>query len=279
MADSTNKEVQKANELLSQHPDVQNSAGKYFTFDKNPVVRETWPQGDVQQPTLNPNEVTGQDLHDLGGYAIGVLDPRVLASDKDVAYEEAARKAVDEKDGGRYAGRLNSKMIDLVITAMEQLKPKAQKIEDLNTKITDMAKAGLEADGKGEDLAAEQGLYLEPMMVEPSVGKTAAGIMDLKGVAQHARRDNSLQKITQEARKLSDANADRLTDVIKAVEKGTKGKTKVVPPVKPKPGKKKAAELVAMIDKVAASLQKAGHLKLASELDVVSNTLESLGEV
>jgi hypothetical protein len=275
MAEKVDKDVEKANELLKKHPDLTGGAAHLFTFDKNPVIQETVPHGDATQPGLNPNEITGKDLLDIAGYAIGILEPRIMAVNPAQAYEDAAQRAIVERNDGMYAGRLGSKMVDLVLQAMEQQKPKLEKAPDMNTKVMDFAKNGLKAEGVGELVAAPQSLYIEPILHEAAVSskgaveiKTAAkkkGLLGLSDLAQHARKDNSLQKITQEARSLSNANSGRVSEVIKAVQKGMKGKG----------GKKEAsADLVAQLDRIASQLESTGLSALAARVDTVSNSLD-----
>jgi hypothetical protein len=270
----------KKEDILDQHPEFLEKARSLFNYDKTPVVQESVPRGDATQPTLNPNEVTNEDLEALAKYAAGIVDPRIQAADRGAAIDDAVLRAIDEKDDGRYSHRISATTSMLIRNKVDDLlKKNAGDPGNLNDKMHEAAKAGQAAEIP-ENKPVESTTYEEPRIQDPQSENNGP-----KPYSKEAGKKDTLAplvgtKPTQTAKKnlktevsqMSTTEKKNLGAVLQAV-------APKAPAAKKPAGKKsgKSAALVAALDKLAGELQAKGLVRLASELDTVSNTLEQQG--
>lgn len=125
MADN-NKKVVKPSEkkmvqnLLMNHPEVTNNARHLFRNENGrTIIEDRVPRGDPDRKTVGQpfcqSDLTDADLRDLAKYATEIIDEGILRYDEKTAKEDALHRAIDQKDGGKYAGKVNAVTYNLLI--------------------------------------------------------------------------------------------------------------------------------------------------------------------
>lgn len=276
--DEDSKPTAKEKKVMKDHAEFIDgvlNANKFFTYDKTPVVESPVKNPDNEQLTLNTDEVTGKDILGLATYAASILDPRVAQGPGGLsgALMDAVLRAVAEKDEGKYAGRLSSSTMDLVVAQAEKLagKKAMPKSENQNEKYIAMAEEGQKADPAEGVTEQEVGTYVEPRIEEDATIERPAPRMTSKEAAT---------KKTEE--KPMPAEKDSVVEQLVGVGEATKGKSesakknevskmfKKLPVAVRKNLKKTASDL----DAIASQLEEKGLPQLAAQIDVVSNTLD-----
>ena len=267
----------KRNEdILHDHPEFLEKARALFTYDKTPVIQETVPRGDVQQPTMNPGEITSDDVNGLAEYAVKAVDPRIQESDRAAAVEDAVLRAINEKDGGRFSGRVSAVTAKLISTRVEELLKKAPaKSENLNEKMMAMAQKGGKEESSPAD-PAQTSVYDEARIEDkPSdnkgpkaMGKEAGKVDDVVKALGTKLTKNQANSVKTKASQEGSISK-------KTIEQNLEAVAPKAAPAAPKKSKK-ASEILALLDKVASQVEEAGLKHLAAQIDVVSNTLEGM---
>lgn len=126
MSKSKGKSTPKREDsLLETHPEVTNNARGYFRHENGKVIvedrvgrgdQDPWKAG---QP-MNQGDLTDDDLKGLAIYAIDLVDPILKKYDERVAIEDAVYRAIGEKDGGKYAGKVNATTSCLIADYVEK---------------------------------------------------------------------------------------------------------------------------------------------------------------
>lgn len=269
--------------IMEKHPEfikgVMN-AGSYFTFDKTPVIDPAVENPNQElEPTMNPNEITGKDIIGLATYAAGIIDPRVAVGPggKGGALLDCVLRAVAEKDDGKFAGRLSSPTIDLVVAQTEKLLGTRAivKPENQNNKYMNMAEKGQTADPAGEGETAEISKYNEPRIEEDATIERPVP----RTTNKEASVDVEAKKDAEEAPAPKPTLVERLTGLGGSMKNRSPGAMAqaVQKVVRSEPVKSRAllTKASGLLDSVASQLEDLGLLHLATELDVVSNSLDS----
>ncbi len=123
MADKKDKPSAKslAKGMLLNHPEVLNSARHLFRNQNGQtIVEDRVPRGDpkredVGQP-FNVYDLNETDLRELAKYATDIVDEGILRYDERTAYEDALHRAINEKDNGKYAGKVNSNTYAVILS-------------------------------------------------------------------------------------------------------------------------------------------------------------------
>jgi hypothetical protein len=125
MAEKAKKSVKPAEKkmvqnLLLKHPEVVNNARHLFRNENGrTIVEDRVPRGDADRKTVGQpfcnGDLTDTDLRDLAKYATEIIDEGILRYDEKIAHEDALHRAIDQKDGGKYAGKVNSVTYGLLL--------------------------------------------------------------------------------------------------------------------------------------------------------------------
>ena len=270
--------------IMEKHPEfikgVMN-AGSYFTFDKTPVIDPAVENPNQElTPTLNPNEITGKDIIGLATYAAGLIDPRVAVGPggKGGALLDCVLRAVAEKDDGKYAGRLSSPTMDLVVSQTEKLLGTRAivKPENQNNKYMNMAEKGHTADPAGEGETAEISKYDEPRIEEDATierpvprttNKEASVEVEAKKEGEEtapAPKPTLVERLTGLGGEMKNRSPGAMAQAVKKVVRSEPAKSRTL-----------LTKASSTLDAVAAQLEELGLKHLATELDIVSNSLDA----
>jgi hypothetical protein len=121
-------EKKMVNNILLKHPEVLHSVRNLFRNENGrTIVEDRVPRGDpdrkgVGQPFCQA-DLTDPDLRNLAKYASGILDEHLLKYDEKTAHEDALHRAINELEGGKYAGKVNTNTFNLILSTMEKRKP------------------------------------------------------------------------------------------------------------------------------------------------------------
>jgi hypothetical protein len=118
--------------VLLKHPEVLNNARHLFRNENGTtIVEDRVPRGDPDRKTIGQPfcqaDLTDADLRDLAKYASEIIDEGILRYDEKTAYEDALHRAIDQKDGGKYAGKVGAVTYGLILSSMS--KKKASPVE------------------------------------------------------------------------------------------------------------------------------------------------------
>lgn len=121
----------KEKELLNEHPEVTRNAQDYFNHENGEtIIQDRVPRGDANPYSspmpMNQGDISNDDLRGLAVYAKDIIDPVLYRYDEKTAARDALTRAVYEKDGGKYSGRLNANTFNLVLGYMEEDLPKTK---------------------------------------------------------------------------------------------------------------------------------------------------------
>lgn len=254
----------QADKLMAGHPEstsnVLNAAG-YFTFDKTPVVEQPGESSQgAEQPSMpSQYNLTGDDIVGLATYAASIVDPRVASGQGAVAGAifDAVLRAIAEKDGGIYAGKVSSSTMDLIIDHATKLAggKKMQKPENQNSRYKGLAAKGAKDDPSEEIPNAEISTYANPTAVSKEASSKAI------------------------APKKEEPKSTSVLDTLMGLGADTAGKSQGAASAQVKRTVQKIpasvrSKLAEDLDKVANALQAGGLQHLAETLDIVSNTVE-----
>jgi hypothetical protein len=117
----------RARQLLMKHPELANNArGLFRNENGKTIVEETVPRGDLSKENLIYPRCQGDleedDLRGLAVYASTLIDKTLAGYDEKVAQEDALTKAIWNKDGGKYANRVNQSTFQLIMDQMVKIK-------------------------------------------------------------------------------------------------------------------------------------------------------------
>jgi len=118
--------------ILTKHPEVYNNARHLFRNENGrTIVEDRVPRGDPERGTVgNPHsqgDLTEADLRDLAKYATEIIDEGIHRYDEKVASEDALHRAINEKDGGKYAGKISAPTYALILSNMGKKKAETKK--------------------------------------------------------------------------------------------------------------------------------------------------------
>lgn len=151
----------KAKSMILKHPWVTQNARSDFNHENGKtIIEEVVPRGDAnQEEAIMPRtegDLSDLDLKEIAVYATSIVDEKLADYDKTVAYEDALRKAIWSKDGGKYSGRVSSVTFALLLDQMYGLTKKAAAVsapvkkdesptgEEKSVKVEDEATTGEE---------------------------------------------------------------------------------------------------------------------------------------
>ena len=254
----------QADRLLAGHPESTSnvlSAAGYFTYDKSPVVEQPGESSQAVEPASPQSQysLTGSDILGLATYAASIVDPRVAAGKGAVsgAILDAVLRAIAEKDGGIYAGKISSSTMDLIIDHAAKLAggKKMQKPENQNSRYKGLAAKGGKDDPSSEIPDAEVSSYVDPSSIPKMASKVTKP--QVEPVAPATSVLDTLMGLGADVAGKSQGAAK--AQVKKTVQKlPANVRTK----------------LALDLDRVANALQDGGLTHLAETLDIVSNTVE-----
>jgi hypothetical protein len=241
--------------VLQDHPEVKDNAADMFFYEKQPVIEEAVNRGDSRQPGVNPYDITDDDLEALAKFAVKQIDKNLLMSSEQEAINDAVSMAIGSMDDGRWQGRVSSKTSDLIVGLVDK---------KLTASVAEKAVGTL---GQNNDCTNDNGQKeKEAESMERHAGEKAEKPQKKEPKKAPMKIDPS----TGQAKKVTPGNVVKEISGKKPAERATlrkmiqKGESTVI-----------LSSLVARLDKVAASIEKAGQAKLAEQLDMVSNTLEA----
>jgi len=196
---------------LSKHPEVTDSAAKYFNISSNRIPQEIVPRGDSNEPTMDPYEITSQDIAGLAVYATGIINQELLQSNKESALLDACLMAVRDKDSGKYDGRVSSKTQGLILAAMESLS-KSKGKENIMSKKAEKEKS-----------KKEEAPVVNPLGVGKQVGP--GGQIKDKSQAQKSKELNALPAAVRNKLKAKKASLiERIDKAANSLEEGGNSK-------------------------------------------------------
>jgi hypothetical protein len=124
-SEKTKKSVKPAEKkmvqnILLKHPEVINNARHLFRNENGrTIVEDRVPRGDPDRKTVGQpfcqGDLTDTDLRDLAKYATEIIDEGILRYDEKTAHEDALHRAIDQKDGGKYAGKVGAVTYNLLL--------------------------------------------------------------------------------------------------------------------------------------------------------------------
>jgi hypothetical protein len=120
------------NNILMQHPEVLNNARHLFRNENGrTIVEDRVPRGDVKREDVGQPfcqaDLTEADLRDLGKYASDMVDDNLMRYDERTAYEDALHRAIHDKDGGKYSGKVNANTFSLILSTINKPKKSTAK--------------------------------------------------------------------------------------------------------------------------------------------------------
>ena len=126
---SQNKMVQN---ILLKHPEVLNNARHLFRNENGrTIVEDRVPRGDPERKGIGEPfcqaDLTDPDLRNLAKYASDIIDEHLLKYDEKTAFEDALHRAINEMDGGKYAGKVNANTFSLILSNVGKGKAKQEK--------------------------------------------------------------------------------------------------------------------------------------------------------
>ncbi len=141
---TTRPKAKQEKSLLKDHPEVKRSARDYFRHENGKtIVEDRVARGDADpytqgQPNTN-YDLTDDDLRSLAAYAKDLVDATLYRYDEKTANVDALNKAINEKDGGKYAGKLNANTVEVILDHMskEAKKPTEDKGQSDNGNFMD----------------------------------------------------------------------------------------------------------------------------------------------
>lgn len=121
----------KEKELLNEHPEVTRNAQDYFNHENGEtIIQDRVPRGDADPYSspmpMNQGDLSNEDLRGLAVYAKDIMDPVLYRYDEKTAARDALTRAIHEKDGGKFSGRLNTSTYCTVLGYMEEDLPKTK---------------------------------------------------------------------------------------------------------------------------------------------------------
>ena len=126
---SQNKMVQN---ILLKHPEVMDNARHLFRNENGrTIVEDRVPRGDPDRKGLGEphcqGDLTDPDLRNLAKYASDIVDEHLLKYDEKTAYEDALHRAINEMEGGKYAGKISAPTFGLILSNVGKGKSKQEK--------------------------------------------------------------------------------------------------------------------------------------------------------
>lgn len=263
----TRKAADQAEKLLAGHPEavnnVMNAAG-FFTYNKTPVV-ENPGESSVEPEKPSPQSqysLTGSDILGLATYAASIIDPRVAAGKGAVAGAilDAVLRAVAEKDGGVYAGKVSSSTMDLIIDHATKLAggKKMAKPENQNSRYRNLAAKGAKDDPTSEIPGASISTYSNPVSVpkEASSKAKTAPVKSAEPKSDTSVLDTLMGLGAGVAGKSQGAASAQIKKTVQTLPANIRTK------------------LSADMDRIATALQHHGMAHLAEAIDAVTNAIE-----
>lgn len=322
MADK-NKKVVKPSEkkmvqnLLMNHPEVTNNARHLFRNENGrTIVEDRVPRGDQDRRTVGQpfcqGDLTDADLRDLAKYATEILDEGIMRYDERTAKEDALHRAIDQKDGGKYAGKVGAVTYNLILShvgkgakAPVEKKANVESLEIESSKEPEEAQmSNLGEMAKVAEFIAnqtpEQRIILKAMIKEAADQndpKRWQKTMDSIGVkapkSKNASEDEDKDEDEKKAKKHDENEKDheeketeeekKLEEKVVEEEKEEEEEDKKEEKEEEKEKKEekededKDASIVESLDSIASELEQSGDydlFKVAYQIDQVTDVLE-----
>lgn len=141
---TTRPKAKQEKSLLTEHPEVERNARCYFRHENGKtIVEDRVPRGDADPYTQGqPNnnyDLTDDDLRALADYATDLVDAKLYRYDERTAHADALSRAINEKDGGKYAGKVNANTVGVILDHMDKIsgKPSEDKGQSDNSSFMD----------------------------------------------------------------------------------------------------------------------------------------------
>jgi hypothetical protein len=321
MADKKDKASAKslAKNMLLNHPEVLNSARHLFHNQNGQgIIEDRVPRGDpkredVGQP-FNVYDLKENDLRDLAKYATDIVDEGILRYDERTAYEDALHRAINEKDGGKYAGKVNSNTYALILSNINK-NPKlvskksydisdntqssnmegtemsrSDEIKTLQAKLAnlqkqdDMEKVAALVAGMSTEEREQFKVMLKAAAEDKKKGKNQSSnsnwqtTLDAIGIKAKKAAEETKEEKKEEEKKVEEATGKKHDEEEKDHEKKeTAEEKKIEGDKKDEKADEKDASVTEELDKIAGELQGTRDFelfKLAYQLDTVSDVLE-----
>lgn len=320
MAEKEKKSVKPADKkmvqnLLLNHPEVINNARHLFRNENGrTIVEDRVPRGDADRKTVGQpfcqGDLTDTDLRDLAKYATEIIDEGILRYDEKTAREDALHRAIDQKDGGKYAGKVGAVTYNLLLSHVGKSKktPVEKKANDESLNIesskeqeeAQMSNLG-ELAKVAEFIASqnpEQRLILKAMIKEAadqndpkrwqktmdSIGikapksKSASEEDEHAGEAEEmaAKKHDEDEKDHEKKETAEEKKKEEKAVEVKE-EKDEKAEEKKEEKAEEEDKEKDATSIVNQLDSIAGELEQSGDFdlfKIAYQLDQVAEVLE-----
>jgi hypothetical protein len=239
--------AEKSKSVLQKHPEVRNNAADYFTFEKTPIIEESVNRGDARISPVTQYDITDEDIKKIAKVAVNLVNKDLLESDRTAAIDSAVAEAIHTVDASQWQHKVNTSTFILIADQTEKLLT-AAKEDKIMSKTTQNEK-------------------VQDMSTNTPSEKTAATVT--KGPDNSVIRMDGKNKAVSisESGKASRLPAGKVRDLVMGMSPAQRRKIQQ--------GEKEASEVLAELDRIASALQGVGSESLASEIDKVSNTIES----
>lgn len=287
--------------LLIDHPEVQNNARGYFHHENGKtIIEDRVPRGDADpyksaQP-MNNGDLTDDDFRDLAAYAADLIDAGIHKYDEHTAYMDALSRAINEKDGGKFAGKVNANSFKIILDHVGKIANKNPKEEpgqsknDLFYNIKKKSSDYMETAVSGKKSSKEASLG-QPGEVTMSRSEE---IKSLEAKLASLKAEEAKTEMGAIAAKVASDPEARAT-FKKLMKEAMTGKVVVIKKDKDDDKKDKkdnnedeacssksaADDVVSELDKIAGELESSGDFelfKVAYQLDQVADVLQGKKE-
>lgn len=257
--------AEKSKSIVQKHPEVNYSAVDYFHDGRNRVIEESVNRGDARRTSPRQYDITDEDIKKLAKAAIALVDKRLLDDDRSAAVADAVHSAIYTMDDGTWQGKVSASTFDILCEQADKLltsakEDKIQGRKDQNERVLKIKSPAEEVQGKE---ASSKKKTEEPE--EESAPKTKA-LVDDKVIVFDG--PNKARELKPSGRSVN-LSGHKTRDVLQNMSRKVKNQ------LLKKASSEQSIEILAQLEDIAGKLQDTGNVKLASMIDMVSNTIES----
>lgn len=168
-----------AKSMLQNHPEVLYGAKPYFRNENGQqVVQDIVPRGDLKtEDVIMPRkrgDLTEEDLKGLAVYATMIINEILSKYDPNVANEDALTMAIQYKDSGKYANKVDAPTYALILGNMKKIKNAS---DNNNVKKVSLEEEKMDKEALQKELANLEikKAAIEVLLNDGDTSKEAAG--------------------------------------------------------------------------------------------------------